>query len=85
MVAILIYGASVLSASSSDDDEEVLGKDNTSRVDKYKDMEKLVESMPFSQLPGVSVGNAQDNDAKTGVTVFFFPQASMASAVVLGG
>lgn len=85
MAAILIYGASVLSASSSDDDEEVLGKDNTGRVDKYKDMEKLVESMPFSQLPGVSVGNAQDNDAKTGVTVFFFPQASMASAVVLGG
>lgn len=85
MAAILIYGASVLSACSSDDDEEVLGKDNSGRVDKYKDMEKLVESMPFSQLPGVSVGNAQDNDAKTGVTVFFFPQASMASAVVLGG
>ena len=85
MATILIYGASVLSACSSDDDEEVLGKDNTGRVDKYKDMEKLVESMPFSQLPGVSVGNAQDNDAKTGVTVFFFPQASMASAVVLGG
>ena len=42
MAAILIYGASVLSACSSDDDEEVLGKDNTGRVDKYKDMEKLV-------------------------------------------
>ncbi|MBR4379625.1 MAG: P1 family peptidase [Bacteroidaceae bacterium] len=48
-------------------------------------MESLVESQPFSQLHGVSVGNAQDNDAKTGVTVFFFPEASMASAIVLGG
>ena len=44
-------------------------------------MESIVESQPFSQLLGVSVGNAQDNDAKTGVTVFFFPKASMASAV----
>ena len=40
-------------------------------------MESIVESQPFSQLLGVSVGNAQDNDAKT----FFFPKASMASAV----
>ena len=72
-------------ACSKDDDDEVLGVDTTSRVDKYKVMESLVESQPFSQLHGVSVGNAQDNDAKTGVTVFFFPKASMASAVVLGG
>ena len=42
-------------------------------------MESIVESLPFSQLQGVSVGNAQDNDAKTGVTVFFFPQASSLS------
>ena len=83
--AILIFGASVLTACSKDDDEEVLGVDTTSRVDKYKEMESLIESQPFSLLQGVSVGNAQDNDAKTGVTVFFFPQASMASAVVLGG
>ena len=83
--AILIFGASVFTACSKDDDEEVLGVDTSNRVDKYKDMESLVESQPFSQLQGVSVGNAQNNDSKTGVTVFFFPKASMASAVVLGG
>ncbi len=83
--AILIFGASVFTACSKDDGEEILGVDTTNRVDKYKDMESLVESLPFSQLQGVSVGNAQDNDAKTGVTVFFFPKASIASAVVLGG
>jgi L-aminopeptidase/D-esterase-like protein len=83
--AILLFGACVFSAYSKNDDEKALGVDTTNRVDKYKDMESLVESQPFSKLQGVSVGNAQDNDAKTGVTVFFFPKASMASAVVLGG
>ena len=82
---ILILGASVFTACSKDDDEDVLGVDTTNRTDNYKDMESLVVSQPFSQLRGVSVGNAQDNNAKTGVTVFFFPKASMASAVVLGG
>jgi len=83
--AVLLFGACVFTACSKDDDEEVLGVDTTNRVDKYKEMESLVESQPFSQLKGVSVGNAQDNDSKTSVTVFFFPKASMASAVVLGG
>ena len=83
--AILFFGACVFTACSKDDDKEALGVDTTKRVDNYKEMENLVVSQPFSQLQGVSVGNAQDNDAKTGVTVFFFPKASMASAVVLGG
>ena len=83
--AIFFFGACVFTACSKDDDKEVLGVDTTKRVDNYKEMENLVVSQPFSQLQGVSVGNAQDNDAKTGVTVFFFPKASMASAVVLGG
>jgi hypothetical protein len=83
--AILVFGASVFTACSKDGDEDVLGVDTTNRDDKYKEMENLVKSQPFSQLQGVSVGNAQDNEAKTGVTVFFFPKASMASAVVLGG
>lgn len=81
----LLSLCAVLSSCSSGDDKEDLGIDTTSRTDKYKDMENLVGSMSFAQLQGVSVGNAQDNDAKTGVTVFFFPKASMASAVVLGG
>ena len=55
--AILIFGASVLTACSKDDDEEVLGVDTTSRVDKYKEMESLIESQPFSLLQGVSVGH----------------------------
>ncbi len=83
--AILLFSACIFSDCSKDDKEKRVGIDTTNRVDKYKDMESLVESLPFSLLQGVSVGNAQDNDAKTGVTVFFFPKASMASAIVLGG
>ena len=39
----------------------------------------------FARLDGVQAGNAQDDAAATGVTVFFFPKPAMASAVVLGG
>lgn len=31
-----------------------------------------VHRIPFSSIKGVSVGNAQDSDATTGVTVFRF-------------
>ena len=81
--AILFLGASVFTTCTKGDDEKAMGVDTTGRVDKYNEMDSLVESMPFSRLQGVSVGNAQNNDAKTGVTVFFFPKASMASAVVM--
>lgn len=54
-VAILFLGTCLFSACSKDDDEKLFGIDTTSRVDKYKDMESLVESKPFSQLQGVSV------------------------------
>ena len=39
----------------------------------------------FARLDSVQAGNAQDDAAATGVTVFFFPKPAMASAVVLGG
>lgn len=84
-VVVLVFVACVFAVCSGDDDEMNSGVDTTNRADKYKDMDNMIESLPFSRLQGVSVGNAQDNDAKTGVTVFFFPNASMASAVVLGG
>ena len=71
--AILFLGESVFTTCSRGDDEKAMGVDTTGRVDKYNEMDSLVESLPFSQLQGVSVGNAQNNDAKTGVTVFFFP------------
>ena len=83
--AIRICGLSIFTSCSKNNDEKMLGVDTTNRVDNYSDMDNLVESLPFSELQGISVGNAQDNDAQTGVTVFFFPKASMASAVVLGG
>ncbi len=32
----------------------------------------MLREIPFSSIEGVSVGNAQDDEAKTGVTVFCF-------------
>ena len=46
---------------------------------------KTPVDVPFSEVPGVSVGNASDDSAKTGVTVFFFPEPAYAGVTVLGG
>ena len=40
--AILLFGACVFTACSKDDDEEVLGVDTTSRVDKYKEISAVM-------------------------------------------
>ena len=47
--------------------------------------QSIVKHIPFSDLKGISVGNAQDNEAKTGVTVFYFPETACAAVKVLGG
>ena len=49
------------------------------------DSQSVVKHIPFSDLKGTSVGNAQDNEAKTGVTVFYFPETACAAVKVLGG
>lgn len=39
----------------------------------------------FNAVKGVRVGNAVDSKAKTGVTVFYFPEGAVTSVSVLGG
>lgn len=39
----------------------------------------------FAAVDGVRVGNCQNDKAKTGVTVFYFPQGAFAAVDVLGG
>ena len=41
--------------------------------------------IPFAQVKGVQVGNAQDNEGKTGVTVLYFPGAAMGGVDISGG
>ena len=41
--------------------------------------------IPFSDIKGLQVGNAQDDRAKTGVTVFYFPTPATAAVKILGG
>ena len=44
-----------------------------------------MKTIPFSRLKGVQVGNAQDDAAKTGVTVFRLTTPGWAAVEVLGG
>ena len=44
-----------------------------------------VQSIPFSSIQGVSVGNAQDPEGGTGVTVFRFTVPAVAAVDVFGG
>lgn len=46
---------------------------------------KEITSIPFSSIRGVSVGNAQDNEAATGVTVFRLTVPGRAAVEVFGG
>ena len=41
--------------------------------------------IPFSEIKGVQVGNACDDKAKTGVTVFYFPSPATAAVKIFGG
>lgn len=43
------------------------------------------QPIPFSQIRGVQVGNAQDDTAKTGVTVLYFPGTAMGGVDISGG
>ena len=44
-----------------------------------------LKNIPFSDIKGLQVGNAQDDRAKTGVTVFYFPTPATAAVKILGG
>ena len=48
-------------------------------------MKHELKRVPFSTLEGVMVGNAQDDDAKTGVTVLYFPHTASAGVDISGG
>lgn len=54
-------------------------------ISSSSNSQSIVKTVPFSDLKGISVGNAQDNKAKTGVTVFYFPDTACAAVKVLGG
>ena len=48
-------------------------------------MKSELKRIPFSTLEGVMVGNSQDDDAKTGVTVLYFPHTASAGVDISGG
>lgn len=44
-----------------------------------------MREIDFSQVGGILVGNAQNDEAKTGVTVFVFPDTAVGAADISGG
>ena len=47
--------------------------------------DRPVREIPFSSIEGVRIGNAQDDAAKTGVTVLCFPSGAKTGADISGG
>lgn len=48
-------------------------------------MNLLLKEINITDLSGVSIGHAQDEDAKTGVTVLYFPAGAKAGCDISGG
>ena len=44
-----------------------------------------VKDIPFTSIDGVQVGNAQENQGKTGVTVLCFPNGAKTGVDISGG
>lgn len=48
-------------------------------------MQNLVKEIAITDMKGVSIGHAQDNEAKTGVTVLYFPNGAQTGCDISGG
>ncbi|MCQ2077190.1 MAG: P1 family peptidase [Bacteroidaceae bacterium] len=44
-----------------------------------------IKKIPFSEIKGISVGNAENHEGKTGVTTFYFPTPATAAMKIFGG
>ena len=54
-------------------------------IDAKSERSAMLREIPFSSIEGVSVGNAQDDEAKTGVTVFCFRDGAKTGVDISGG
>ena len=48
-------------------------------------MESLIEEISIKEIDGVSIGNAQNDEAKTGVSVIYFKNGAQAGCDISGG
>lgn len=48
-------------------------------------MDGMMKEISIRELEGVSIGHAQDQEAKTGVTVLYFPNGAQAGCDISGG
>ena len=76
-----------------------VGRDNNNKIQRYKglgemDAEQLwdcllytsfVREIPITDVPGLRIGHAENEEAKTGVTVLIFDQGAAAGVDISGG
>lgn len=48
-------------------------------------MNELIKEISIREIEGVSIGHAQNDEAKTGVTVLYFPKGAQAGCDISGG
>lgn len=48
-------------------------------------MSDLMKEISIKEIKGVSIGHAQNNEAKTGVSVIYFPNGAQAGCDISGG
>ena len=61
------------------------GMAEAAKAEANTERSAMLREIPFSSIEGVSVGNAQDDEAKTGVTVFCFRDGAKTGVDISGG
>lgn len=52
---------------------------------KLSEMTELIQEIPFQEMEGVSIGHAEDVEAKTGVSVLYFENGAQTGCDISGG
>ena len=48
-------------------------------------MDRFIREIAITEIDGVSIGHAQDNEAKTGASVLYFKRGAQAGCDISGG
>ncbi|WP_330413656.1 hypothetical protein [Coprococcus sp. AF21-14LB] len=52
---------------------------------KLSEMTEWIREIPFQEMEGVSIGHAEDDEAKTGVSVLYFENGAQTGCDISGG
>ena len=52
---------------------------------KLSEMTEWIREIPFQEIEGVSIGHAENDEAKTGVSVLYFENGAQTGCDISGG